>query len=112
LEKAADLRGIGLMGTNLQLARLRGTDLSEATTSYATVWSGADLRGANLSGVILREVDLSRKDAEAFVQEEIECTYGDEATKLPEYLQRPKAWSIEEQCQILEAQLREIYGDE
>jgi uncharacterized protein YjbI with pentapeptide repeats len=114
LQKAADLRSIDLWGTDLRGARLRETDLGEAIMSYRTLWSGADLRGADLSRVILKEVDLSRKDAENYIQKEIENAYGDEATKLPEYLQTPETWSksIEEQRQILEARMREMYGDQ
>lgn len=76
----ADLRGSNLRGALLIAADLRGSDVRGSD------WIGADLRDADLRGADLREslfltpVQLSQAK-------------GDDSTKLPPSLTRPKHWS-------------------
>ncbi len=99
-----DLAGADLSRVNLTLANLTNADLSSAKLVLANL-KGADLRwakltkanlvGARLIGVDLQEADLSGADlrtAEDLTQEQLASTTGDDATVLPEGLQRPESW--------------------
>ena len=69
-----DLHNTNLFGAYLQGAYLQGADL------YGATLVGADLQGANLS------------------QEQVDRAIGDENTKLPERLERLKAWTKDERA--------------
>jgi len=98
--KNVDLSGAYLVGAYVSKAYLPEATLSRATLSRADL-SGADLSGADLSRADLSGADLSGADlsganlsrAENLTQEQLEQASGDEYTKLPEGLERPKSWS-------------------
>ena len=79
----ADLNHTVMVQTNLQEANLRGTNLSAADLTGAQLNNAdlqhANLRGANLSGAL------------GLVQAQLDQACLDEATQIPEELQRPKA---------------------
>ncbi len=73
--RGADLRGVLLLGVDL-----RATDLSRADLA------GADLRGADLGG--------ARLDSALFLtQMQLGAAHGDDATSLPDHLDRPPHWT-------------------
>ncbi|HZB84537.1 MAG TPA: pentapeptide repeat-containing protein [Rubrobacteraceae bacterium] len=82
----ADLHQAILIGADLRGARLQGANFEEANLS------GANLSGANLMYANLYEADLHQ--ASHLTQEQLEQAFGDEYTKLPEYLERPKSWVV------------------
>lgn len=72
--RAADLRGALLLG-----ADLRGVDLALADLTGADL-RGADLRGADLSGSLF------------VTQPQVDAARGDDRTRLPDGLRRPRHW--------------------
>jgi uncharacterized protein YjbI with pentapeptide repeats len=103
--EGANLRETDLEEANLERARLREAVLGEAKLKKAdlrkarlqkAVLRGARLRDADLSKARLRDADLSGAElhrAKNLLQEQLNEAYGDEATELPDYLQRPAHWS-------------------
>jgi uncharacterized protein YjbI with pentapeptide repeats/type II secretory pathway pseudopilin PulG len=75
-----------LVGAQLRNARLCGADLRDADLRNAKL-RGADLRGATLKGADLR-------GARHLTQEQIERAKGDQRTRLPDHLKRPKTWAL------------------
>jgi Pentapeptide repeats (8 copies) len=72
--RGAHLRGTWLMGADLRAADLRGADVI-----------GADLRGADVSGA-----DLT--DTLYLTQLQVSAARGDESTRIPATLDRPRHW--------------------
>jgi len=89
-----DLRGANLIRAYLSGANLAGTDLSGAYLIGANLSraysSKADLRGACLTHANFMETDLT--EAKGLSQEQIDTIYGNQTTKIPLNLQRPKKW--------------------
>lgn len=77
--KLTHLRGAQLRGTLLIAADLSWQDLTDADLL------GADLRDANLAGA-----DLSQ--SVFLTQAQVSSARGDEATRLPDHLHRPRHW--------------------
>jgi len=104
----ADLKEARLDGANLQGARLDRANLQGANLLGASL-QGANLLGASLLGATL----LGAMDV---TSEQIEWTFGDEKTMLPDYLvdHRPKVWSKsrEEQKQIITERLVRVFENE
>jgi uncharacterized protein YjbI with pentapeptide repeats len=101
----SNLRYIHLVDTDLRNATLRSADLSDAYFDNVTL-SGADLSDAKLSNVdldqaYLDDVELSStdlrganlQDTTGLTQKQIDEAIGDDATQLPNNLQRPSNWS-------------------
>lgn len=88
LEKAS-LVGACLEGAYLADAHLEGAYLDNAHLSEV-FFSGAHLNGAFLRGAHLNGVDLSR--AIGVTQDQLDHSNGNEATVLPEGLDRPVRW--------------------
>ena len=111
----ADLQGTNLSGANLSGANLRGANLTGANLSKANLHvielsganlSHADLREANLKDATLSEADLGKTDltgaqlkradlrgAAGLMQQQIDLALGNDQTKLPQGIGRPKTWS-------------------
>ncbi len=85
----ADLGGAALDGADLGGADLDGADLGGADLDGADL-GGADLDGADLGGADLGGADL--RGADGLPQSHLDSTYGDDTTKIPAYLHRPKQW--------------------
>jgi uncharacterized protein YjbI with pentapeptide repeats len=82
---AADLRSIDLRGANLRGALLIAANLS-GSDLYGTDFIGADFRDADIRGA-----DLSKS---IFLnQAQVNVAKGDNCTKLPPFIARPKHWS-------------------
>ncbi|MFD1887858.1 pentapeptide repeat-containing protein [Paenibacillus wenxiniae] len=81
---AADLSKMDLQGAHLRGALLIAANLQDVDLSGADL-IGADLRDANVSGA-----DLSQ--SLFLTQFQISSARGDEATRLPAWLQRPEHW--------------------
>jgi|SRR5215208_96451 len=81
-----NLGGATLIGAQLRNARLCGADLRDVDLR------NANLRGADLRGTKLKGADLS--GVRNLTQEQIEQAIGDQGTKLPDYLRRPKSWAL------------------
>jgi uncharacterized protein YjbI with pentapeptide repeats len=77
----ADLSGTSMAGANLQGADLRRADLSEADVSGAD-FSRAKVNAANFSNVNISGAILA--DAQGFIQDQLDLTFGDSETALPE----------------------------
>ena len=97
----ANLKGADLREADLRGADLRRTDLREA------ILAGAQLCGANLDGANLRVADLSGADLRETIgltQEELKKSISNQKTRLPDDLQRPRAWHkpVDEQEKELE----------
>ncbi|WP_244296263.1 pentapeptide repeat-containing protein [Pseudoclavibacter terrae] len=75
-----DLRAVELRGALLIAAKLRGADLRWADLL------GADLRDAELHGADLRHVLH-------LTQPQLAAAFGDETTRLPDSLTRPRHWN-------------------
>jgi len=93
-----DLAGADLRGAYLREAHLNEADLRRAKLIDADL-SGAYLNGANLKETNLREANLSRTDlskVQNLAQAQVDLAIGDENTKLPKGLERPKAWPEDE----------------
>ena len=86
----ADLGGAVLSDANLCGADLIDADLSGALLVRADL-CGADCTRANFAHAHLHSAAL--KDARNLDQAQIESAFGDEATRLPEGLTRPPAWT-------------------
>ena len=82
----ADLRRADLRGANLRGARLLGADLRGADLSVADLLGAdcraADIRGADLTGSIF------------LTQSQLDAGRGDNHTRLPRSLNRPKHWKV------------------
>jgi len=92
--KKKDRRGADLIG-----ARLRGADLARANLRGAYLIAAdlrdADLRQADLIGADLRAADLRGADltgALFLTQSQVNAARGDQATKLPQAVNRPPHW--------------------
>jgi hypothetical protein len=88
--------GFGLQGANLAEANLERVLLQRAKLEEAHL-VGANLAGANLHEVNLKEADLSGAflqeiTKERLTQTQIDEAVGNDATKLPDHLQRPPHW--------------------
>jgi uncharacterized protein YjbI with pentapeptide repeats len=98
----ADLHGANLLLADLTYAILRGADLTLANLKGADL-RYADLRGANLVGALMIGTDFQGADltgtdlrtAEDLTIEQLEQSIGDETTKIPDYVPRPKRWLTE-----------------
>jgi hypothetical protein len=78
--------GLSLQGANLERANLETANLAEAYLERANL-SGANLKQADLSGAFLQEMT-----EEGLTQTQINEAVGNDATKLPDHLQRPAHW--------------------
>ena len=96
----ANLNGADMIVANLSEAYLRESDLSNADLTLANLrgagLSKANLRNTDLNladmhGAFLRGADLS--EAKNLTQSQIDSAKGDEHTKLPAGLIRPKHWT-------------------
>jgi hypothetical protein len=82
---------------NRPVISLRGADLQEAHLLFGVTLALADLRGANLQGAYLMEANLQEANLQGAIkltQAQLEQSFGDERTELPEHLEeRPKSWT-------------------
>jgi uncharacterized protein YjbI with pentapeptide repeats len=85
----ANLSRCDLSGSNLTLADLEAADLSGANLQRANL-IGARLIGADLWQADIRGANLST--AEDLTEEQLEETFGDGSTKLPDGMKAPGAW--------------------
>ena len=90
LEPAADLTGRDLRSLQMCGADLRGASLIAADLRGADL-TAVDLLGADMRDARLHEADLSR--ALFVTQMQINACQGDEATVLPDALERPVHWT-------------------
>jgi hypothetical protein len=83
--------GLSLQGANLREANLAGANLHEVNLERANLgWANlleANLKEADLSGAFLQEITKER-----LTQTQIDEALGNDATKLPDHLQRPPHW--------------------
>lgn len=89
-----DRRGADLFGARLRGADLRGADLRGAYLIAADL-SGADLRLADVIGADFRDADLAGADLTDclfLTQTQVNAARGDDATVLPDGLDRPSHW--------------------
>lgn len=111
----ANLQGTNFSGANLSGANLRGTNLTRANLSKADLrvielsganLSHADLREANLKEATLGQADLGKADltgaqfkradlrgVAGLIQDQLNLALGDDQTKLPQGIGRPKTWN-------------------
>ena len=82
----ANLKEANLVDANLRKANLEEANLVDANLSKANL-SGANLKQADLSGAFLQEMT-----EEGLTQTQINEAVGNDATKLPDHLQRPAHW--------------------
>jgi uncharacterized protein YjbI with pentapeptide repeats len=87
----ANLERVNLEEANLIDADLRKANLKEANLVNANL-SKANLRGANLKEADLSGAFLQEMTEESLTQAQIDEAVGDDATKLPDHLQRPAHW--------------------
>ena len=78
--------GFGLQGANLAEANLHEVNLERANSGWANLLE-ANLKEADLSGAFLQEITKER-----LTQTQIDEAVGNDATKLPDHLQRPPHW--------------------
>ena len=78
--------GFGLQGANLAGANLHEVNLERANLGWANLLE-ANLKEADLSGAFLQEITKER-----LTQTQIDEAVGNDATKLPDRLQRPPHW--------------------
>jgi len=78
--------GFGLQGANLAEANLHEVNLERANLGWANLLE-ANLKEADLSGAFLQEITKER-----LTQTQIDEAVGNDATKLPDHLQRPPHW--------------------
>ena len=88
--------GFSLRGANLVEANLAGANLAEANLREAKL-ERPNLTEANLLEANLKEADLSgaflqEMTKEGLTQTQIDEAVGNDATKLPDHLQRPPHW--------------------
>ena len=85
------LRGANLVEANLAEANLAGANLTEANLAGANLAEGnlreVNLKDAELSGAFLQEMT-----EDSLTQTQINEAVGNDATKLPDHLQRPPHW--------------------
>lgn len=89
-----DLRGADLIGADLRDADLIGANLRGAYL-IGTTLIGADLRLADLTGADFRDADLRGADLTGslfLIQSQLDAAKGNNETKLPPSLTRPKHW--------------------
>ena len=83
--------GLSLQGANLREANLAEANLHEVNLERANLgWANlleANLKEADLSGAFLQEITKER-----LTQTQINEAVGNDATKLPDHLQRPPHW--------------------
>ena len=103
--KGAKLHHADLTGAVLSFAQLKGADLSDAALRGAYLTSsdltGGDLTGADLTKAILEGADLkaahlSRADlnyARYLTQNQVNEAKGDQLTRLPTGIVRPRSWN-------------------
>jgi len=84
-----NLSEANLEGAVLYQAHLKGANFSGANLQGASL-KEANLQGANLNSAKLEQANLS--GAKNLTQEQIEKTYGDSTTLLPESISRPEHW--------------------
>ena len=82
----AKLEEAHLVGANLAGANLREANLERANLGWANLLE-ANLKEADLSGAFLQEITKER-----LTQTQIDEAVGNDATKLPDHLQRPPHW--------------------
>jgi hypothetical protein len=82
----AHLVGANLAGANLREANLERANPLEANLAGANL-AEAHLKEADLSGAFLQEITKER-----LTQTQIDEALGNDATKLPDHLQRPPHW--------------------
>ena len=82
--EGAKLWAVWLEGADLRGARLEGADLRYARFDASTKWTGALLHGASV-----RFVDFTGTSITA---DQIETTFGDATTLLPDTIPRPAHW--------------------
>jgi uncharacterized protein YjbI with pentapeptide repeats len=96
----ANLRGANLTGANMTKANLHVIELSGANLSHADLsganlkdatLSEADLDQANLTGAQLKRADL--RGVAGLIQAQIDLALGNDQTRLPQGIGRPKTWS-------------------
>lgn len=79
-----------LPGAFIRRTNWNGADLSEANLTNADAtgasFVGADMNGAHLAGTVLRGADLT--GARNLTPEQLRVAIIDEATKLPDYIDR------------------------
>lgn len=90
----ADLWQTGLASAEFMWARLEGADLEEAHMAWLSFWearfdANTNLRGADLSEVIFRGVDLS---SVAISVDQVKASFGDASVVLPNGIDRPGHW--------------------
>ncbi|MHA7850107.1 pentapeptide repeat-containing protein [Roseovarius sp.] len=102
--EAADLRIARMEGADLSDARMEGVDLSEARMEAAFLFrarmEGANLRNARMDATTHSTRVLLRRAAVQFVDfretpfssDQINTTFGDDSTKLPDGIPRPTHW--------------------
>jgi hypothetical protein len=78
--------GFSLQGANLAGANLHEVNLERANLGWANLLE-ANLKEADLSGAFLQEITKER-----LTQTQIDEAVGNDATKLPDHLQRPPHW--------------------
>jgi hypothetical protein len=86
LLQRAKLEEAHLVGANLAGANLHEVNLERANLGWANLLE-ANLKEADLSGAFLQEITKER-----LTQTQIDEAVGNDATKLPDHLQRPPHW--------------------
>jgi Pentapeptide repeats (8 copies) len=86
LLQRAKLEEAHLVGANLAGANLHEVNLERANLGWANLLE-ANLKEADLSGAFLQEITKER-----LTQTQIDEALGNDATKLPDHLQRPPHW--------------------
>ena len=102
-----DLSGCYLVNADLSLANLvrvnltdcvfqgclfRKSDLSEADMN-GSEFPESEFQGTKLDGADIGDADFSKASEEYLTQAQLDSAIGDELTKVPPWLQKPKAWS-------------------
>ena len=85
------LQGANLREANLERGHLERANLVDANLVDANL-SKANLRGANLKQADLSGAFLQEMTEEGLTQAQINEAVGNDATKLPDHLQRPAHW--------------------
>jgi uncharacterized protein YjbI with pentapeptide repeats len=91
----AKLTGANLAGARHIAANLLGADLTDTNLAAADL-TEANLQRAILFDARLNRADLARADltdAQGLLKSQIDVTFGDKDTKLPEGLRRPPSWA-------------------